>query len=250
MKLYNDILSSLPDGKILKVRIGLRWTLVAAETKHGISCGLSASLDPGHSETDKKPHVPLAGKLESLSGLELAQWIKSEIPIQRSLGCAAINALLPQHPARWKTENAVHTILRRGRGKKVVMVGRFPFAPSLHEQLDDFHVLDQHPQEDDLPPEAAPKIIPQADVVAITGMTFLNHTLADILSLCRKNAFVIILGPTTPLSQVLHNYGVDVLAGAVVEDVSAVSHTVMQGANFSQVRRAGVRLVLQTPGGK
>ena len=39
-------------------------------------------------------------------------------------------------------------------------------------------------------------------------------------------------------------------AGAVVEDVSAVSHTVMQGANFSQVRRAGVRLVLQTPGGK
>ncbi len=247
MKLYNDILASLPDGKILEARIGLRWTVVVVETQHGTSCGLVSTLDAGHAHTGK-PLIPLAGNLESLSGLEMAHWINSEVPVQRSLGCAAINALLPKHPAQWATENAEHAILRHGKGKKVVLIGHFPFVPRLREELEDFHVLDRNPRGDDLPPEAAPQIIPQAGVVALTGMTFINHSLRDILSLCHKNAFVIILGPTTPLTPVLHAYGVDMLAGLVVEDIPAVVRAVGQGASFRQVRRAGVRLVIQTPG--
>lgn len=246
MKLYNEILANLPDGKIITAKIGLRWTIVVAETEHGPSCGLASTLDSKH-DHKAKPTIPLAGNLASLSGLEMARWIKSETPTQRSLGCAAINALLPKHPAQWVTENAVHLILRRGKGKKVVLIGRFPFVPYLREELEDFHVIDQHPLEEDLPPEATPKIIPSAQVVAITGMTFLNHTLSDILALCSPNAFVIILGPTTPLSQTLYSHGVDVLAGAVVDDIPAVIRTAGEGGNFSQVHRAGVRLILQTP---
>jgi uncharacterized protein (DUF4213/DUF364 family) len=52
-----------------------------------------------------------------------------------------------------------------------------------------------------------------------------------------------LLGPTTPLSPLLYNYGVDLLSGSVVLNVEDVLHTVSQGGNFRQVHRAGVRLV-------
>ena len=56
-----------------------------------------------------------------------------------------------------------------------------------------------------------------------------------------KNSFVVILGPTTPLSPVLFDYGVDVLAGAEVIEPQKTIRSISEGAIFSQVE--GVRLV-------
>jgi uncharacterized protein (DUF4213/DUF364 family) len=58
---------------------------------------------------------------------------------------------------------------------------------------------------------------------------------------------VLALGPTTPLSPVLFDYGVSIASGAVVQQIDAVLRHVQQGANFRQVRRAGVRLVNISP---
>jgi uncharacterized protein (DUF4213/DUF364 family) len=44
----------------------------------------------------------------------------------------------------------------------------------------------------------------------------------DLLALCRGDAFVVLIGPTTPLSPVLFEYGVDALCGTVVDDPRAV----------------------------
>ncbi|HSQ16074.1 MAG TPA: DUF364 domain-containing protein, partial [Anaerolineales bacterium] len=83
--------------------------------------------------------------------------------------------------------------------------------------------------------------IPQADVVAITSSALINHTLDDLLALCRPEALVMMLGPSTPLSPLLFNHGVDILSGSLVVDESAVMRTVGQGASFQQVE--GVRLL-------
>jgi hypothetical protein len=243
--LYQDILQELPEGTLQQVRIGVRWTAVMVEVNGKPRCGLASTLDAPHDHTGS-PTIPAAGSLESLSALDLAGWILSDVPLRRSVGCAVINALLPKDTSSFITENADQAILRRGRGKKTVLVGHFPFVPDLRQALEDFHVVDQHPQEGDLPASAAPEIIPRAGVVAITGMTFLNHTLVDLLSLCAPEAFVLLLGPTTPLSPTLAEYGVDLLAGSIVEDIPAVLRAVSQGANFRQAHRAGVRLVLQS----
>jgi uncharacterized protein (DUF4213/DUF364 family) len=64
-----------------------------------------------------------------------------------------------------------------------------------------------------------------------------------LIDLCSKDALVLILGPSTPLSPVLFNYGVALLSGSVVTDVDNVLQAVSQGANFRQVHRAGVLLV-------
>jgi uncharacterized protein (DUF4213/DUF364 family) len=91
-------------------------------------------------------------------------------------------------------------------------------------------------------------LIPQAEVVAITGTALTNHTLDGLLALCRPEALVMVLGPSTPLSPVLFKHGVHLISGARVVDEAAVLRTVGQGAMFQQVE--GVRLLtLARPGG-
>ncbi len=61
----------------------------------------------------------------------------------------------------------------------------------------------------------------QADIVAITGSALINHSIERLLNLCRPESFVVVLGPTTPLSPVLFDHGVDVICGTRVVDRSS-----------------------------
>jgi hypothetical protein len=122
-------------------------------------------------------------------------------------------------------------------------VGRFPFIPRLRDRVGELTVLELNPNPWELPKTAAQDVIPAADVVAITGMTLINHSLENLLKLCSPQARVILLGPSTPLSPVLFDYGVDLLCGSIVADIEPVLKAVSQGANFRQVHRAGVRLI-------
>jgi uncharacterized protein (DUF4213/DUF364 family) len=242
MQIISQILSELPDGAVLDVRMGLHWTAVVVETDGARRCGLAATVYDGHNH-DSVPDVPQAGQLELLSGLELAQMALSLRPLQASIGMAAINALLPRHSAQWREENAETLLARAGAGKRVAMVGHFPFVERLRPQVGQLAVLEQNPLPGDLPAEAAVDELPLADVIAITGMTFTNHTLEGLLSLCRPEAFVVVMGPSTPLSPALFDYGVNVISGAVVTAIDPVLHSLSQGANFKQLHRVGVRLV-------
>lgn len=89
----------------------------------------------------------------------------------------------------------------------------------------------------------APEIIPQADILAITATTLVNYTFEGIFRLRKPGAKVLLLGPSTPLSPLLFEYGVDVLSGSVVEDPERILPLLRQGATFRQIRLHGVRLV-------
>ena len=115
--------------------------------------------------------------------------------------------------------------------------------PRLHSRVGKLHVLEMDPQPGDLPETAVQDILPTADVVAITAMTLLNRTLENLLTLCAPHALVILMGPSTPLSPVLFDYGIDMLCGSIVSEIEPVMRTVQQAGNFRQVHRAGVRLV-------
>jgi hypothetical protein len=247
MQILTEILRSLPDGEVRDVRLGLHWTAVVVETGGVLRCGLSATLFVPHGH-DQGPDIPLAGHLETCSALELAELALSQHPTQASVGVATINALLPRYAHLWSEDNAEEVIARHGAGKRVALVGRFPFVARLRSRVGELAVLEQDPGPDDLPAEMAPQVIPQAEVVAITGMTLINHTLEDLLALCSPDAFVILLGPSTPLTPIFFDYGVDILSGAVVTDIEAVLRIISQGGNFRQVHRAGVRLVNMAQG--
>jgi uncharacterized protein (DUF4213/DUF364 family) len=241
MNLFHDLLATLPEGQVNHICIGLHWTAVVVEVAGRDFCGLASTLHNEHSHGT--PDIPKAGELEGLPARELASYIQKTQPTMASVGMAAINALLPQQPEAWVDLNAEAVIAENGDGKNVVLIGHFPFVPNLEKRVGSLTVLELHPQPGDRPVSAAQEVIPPAEVVAITSMTLLNHTLAGLLSLIRPEATVIMLGPTTPLSPVLFDYKIDMLCGSVVTAIDPVLAAVRQGANFRQVHRAGVRLV-------
>ena len=242
MIILDKLLDGLLDGKVVEVRIGLHWTAVAIDVRGEMRCGLASTLSGEHSHGGE-PDVPMAGHLENLSAQELTSMARSQKPVLTSLGVAAMNALIPQTPEAWIDGNAEEILSDHGAGKRVVIIGHFPFVPRLRERVGELIVLERTPSQGDLPAEAAPDVLPNADFVAITGMTLANHTLEGLLKLCSQEAVVMVLGPSTPLSPVLFDFGIDFISGSVVTRIDPVLRAVAQGGNFRQVHKAGVRLV-------
>ncbi|MCF8131014.1 MAG: hypothetical protein K9N10_21090 [Deltaproteobacteria bacterium] len=71
-------------------------------------------------------------------------------------------------------QNAAALIKEKGRGKRVAIVGRFPFIPKVREIAWEVRVMKKNPKASDLQENAAENLIPRADVVAITGMAPTN----------------------------------------------------------------------------
>lgn len=239
--LKSELIAALPDGITKHVCMGLHWTAVVQEVDGALRCGLASTLEGEH--THGEPDVPQAGDLEAYSGLELATLLGSPRPTLVSVGMAAVNALLPRHPDTWVDLNAEEVIAMHGEGHSVALVGHFPFVDRLRARVGKLTVLELFPRSGDLPVSAAPEVFPDAAVIAITGMTLLNHTFEGLMNLCPPGALVMLLGPSVPLSPVLFRYGVDILSGSVVTSIDAVLAVIRQGGNFRQVHRAGVRLV-------
>ena len=235
MSILDDLLKSLDtDAPVRSVLVGVHWTVVCS--RH---CGMAATLMSrqahGHSQ------VRDVGQLHNKTARELAEYARSGNPTEASIGVAAINPLLEIDESQAVEINAVDVLIKDGQGKNVALVGHFPFIPRLRPAVGQLWVIEQIPAEGDFPAEAAPDMIPQADVVAITSTALINHTLDGLLALCHPQPLVMMLGPSTPLSPQLFSYGVNILSGSKIVDESAVLRTVGQSATFQQVQ--GVRLL-------
>ncbi len=227
-------------GPVTDVRVGTHWTAVVADTAAGPRAGL-ASTQLVHDLEHGRPAVREAGQLIGKDARELAALACSDSLTERSIGFAALNALLEVDMSRCVDRNAEELILERGRGRKVAVIGHFPFIPKVREAAETCWVLELNPLQGDLPAAMAPEMIPQADVLAITGMALVNGTFEALAALPRPDAFVVVLGASTPLSPLLFDYGVDAVSGTVVVDIPLALTGVGQGANFRQI--SGKRLL-------
>ncbi len=235
MKILQDLLNSLSvDSPIRSVLVGAHWTVVCS--RH---CGMAATL------MNNLPHgqgaVRDVGRLQSKTAIDLAQYALSDNFLEASIGLATINSLLEVDENQAIEINAVDVLVEHGSGKKVALIGHFPFIPKLQPSVGNLWVIEQRPAEGEYPAEAAADLLPQADVIAITSSTLVNHSMDRLLAFCRPEALVMMLGPSTPLSPVLFEHGVSILSGSKVVDEVAVLQTVGQGATFQQVE--GVRLL-------
>jgi uncharacterized protein (DUF4213/DUF364 family) len=247
VKLIDDLLAVLPDGPVRDVRVGAFWTAVLVEVAGQNRCGLASTMHIEDHHADG-PAVRGAGGLMERSARELAELARSDSLVESSIGIATINALLPKQEDQWVDLNAEEVIARHGAGKQVALVGHFPFIPRLRERVGKLWVLELRPRDDDLPADAAENVIPQADVLAITGTSLINRTFEGLMALRRPDALILVLGPSTPLSPLLFDHDVHLLSGSVVEDVESVVRAVCQGANFRQIHKQGVRLVTMKKG--
>lgn len=241
IEIINALLSTLDyHAPVREIRIGIHWTAVVTR-----NCGLASTPHaPGHHHSNYISPVKEAGSLLEKDALGLSRMARSESALEAVVGVATINSLIEIEESRCIDLNAGDFIEEKGRGKRVAIVGHFPFINRLRETTKDLWVIEKHPKESDLAETEAQNIIPKAEVVAITGSTFVNHTIEDLLKLCAPKALVIVLGPSTPLSPILFDYGIDVVSGTKVIEPETVLRHVSQGVIFRQMK--GVRLLTMT----
>lgn len=185
--------------------------------------GVSSLLSPGGVA------LPPSGELVKYRGKSLrdmAALVKGDDPRECALGVAALNAYyndeerLRTGPARLfsaggEEGDAFLQLLPEARGKRVAAVGHFSGVDQLYAPVCDFFVFEREPREGDLPEAAEEELLPTMDLVFITGMALTNKTLPHLLQLaagCR----VVLTGPSLPLTDVLFDFGVNILSGLTV----------------------------------
>jgi uncharacterized protein (DUF4213/DUF364 family) len=239
-ELYDALIDAIPASAGVKECVGgLHWSAV-----HSLGVGLS--MTPG----EGVPALPQAGSYAGMALKDLAALAKSWNFFEASLGIAAINSAF-NGPAtvvksfgqpldKLKSANCFHYLREAFRGKKVTVVGHFRDLEPLKE-ICELTILERKPQQGDLPDPACEYVLPGQDIVIITAVTLINKTLPRLLQLA-KGARIILTGPTTPLTPILFDFGIEMLAGLVVEDEPLVLRTIQEGGQH-QLFDSGARMV-------
>jgi len=234
--ILTDIISTLDLNAVVRdIRQGMFHTGVLTRR-----CGLAASL-PKDALKQTPPMVKEPGRLLEKSATELVKMSYSDSILEAAIGMASINSLIDIDEENCVELNAGALIAEKAKDKRVAIVGHFPFLHKIREISKELNIMEKNPREGDLMEQDAGVILPEADVIGITGTALTNHTMDQLLSLCRPDAYVVVLGDSTPLSPVLFDYGVDAISGTMVIDSETALRCVSQGANFRQIK--GIRLL-------
>ncbi len=223
MKVFDEIVETLPDSPIKDIRTGPFWTVVSS-----INCGLALTFPESYMD-----FVQYSGNMIGKSAKEIANFAKSWNFTEASIGVAAINSLIVPIG---KPINALDYIAEIGIGKNIVFIGHFPRMDKIRKVAKSLSIIEKRMQQGDYPDVAAEFLLPGADIVVITGSVFVNKTYKRLLELS-KNCYTILIGPSVIMSDVLFDYGVDMLAGSRILQCEGVLKTVSQGGhlkNFSK----------------
>jgi uncharacterized protein (DUF4213/DUF364 family) len=236
MEILESLLSVLDyNAPVADIRLGPLQTAVVTR-----ACGLASTPHDSGPHHAKSP-VKGAGSLLDMDASSLARLALSSSLMEAAIGMATINSLVDVDESICEELNAADLIARRGENRKVAIIGHFPFIPDLRRVVRELWVIEKNPQEGDFAEDEAVRLLPDADVVGITGTAFTNHTMENLLHLCDPDAFIVVLGGTAPLSAVLFDYGIDAVSGTLVTDTESVLRCVSQGATFRQI--TGKRLL-------
>ena len=225
-KLLGDILhqvKKIRDARVKDVCQGKHHVMIISD-----HAGLCARMDYS-GRTIREDLFGFRGSARELAIQFLRMSYESQDSI--SYAMAAINSLFPT-PEDVLPLKAQQLIEKYGKGKNVVFVGHFPFVEKLGPEYRNIWVLEKYLRPGDLSAEVAEDFLPRADVVALTATTLLNGTCAGLLKLIPEDTFTIMLGPSTPFTPCLFDWGIDALAGCSVRNISQVKSSIQEGGPY------------------
>ncbi len=194
--------------------------------------GLASLLDPCGGHLKDLPDESYWKSFESKRAKEIAFKILEMDTFDAGLGLASITSLYEYSNMEFIKVKAQDIIVEKGKGKEVAVVGHFPFVTRIRENFQKLWVIELDPGEEDIDAEKGFEILPECDVVAITATTIINKTLGALLAACKRDSFKILLGPSTPLTPVLFDFGINMLAGSRVVDEARTFAGIRQGKPF------------------
>jgi uncharacterized protein len=262
-----DILGSdLDDISVERATIGLFFTGVKLDTGHAGACATPIKTIP---EAVCCPSsamaMPFPGKLRGKPAREVMKEAASAHGIRRGVGIAAVNALAE---LCWERRPHPRVELLRGLDAfdanvfrpddRTVVVGAFvPFLKELKRRKQPFLVLEKDPgtlKAEEMPfyrpAETAREVVPEADVLLVTGTTLLNDTLEDLLAWARPEARVTVVGPTVGLlPDAFLARGADYLGGVRITDPDAFLDLLAEGGSgYHFFGRVAEKIVLARRG--
>ena len=246
--LYDDLIDEIPGHiTVAAAYTGTKWCRVtSSERGAGMAFAMPVRTRPASYGEDDLAGLPLR---------EVAALAKSWNLAEAGLGMAAVNAyhslpkrafgngFSPCHENNWA--RAFHPYREVIAGKKVAVIGHFPFAASALADAAELFILERNPVEGDYPDSAAEYLLPGCDYVFITGSSFVNKTIPRLLELSR-NATTVMIGPSTPASPILFDYGVDVIT-AFACDQGALLDEALDGNLLGGMYEAGMRVERAKP---
>lgn len=237
MKVLQELVESLRiDLPVTAGVVGSHLIAVASRR-----LGLAAHLH-GKGQTEVVVSEEGVKTLIGRSACDLASWLLEDHWVRAGIGMAALNSVLEIDHQALIEVNAKQIIADRAIGKNLMVVGHFPFIGQLRSQVRNLWVMEKEPRNGELSEEEGYQDLAEADVVAITGSCLINHTFDRIMANCKPGSFKVMLGPSTPLSTILLEYGLDVIGGALVAEKSTVLRMVKDGVPFRQME--GIRTVV------
>lgn len=248
----NEILAALgtaaEEATVERVVVGIFFTGVKLSTGNGGLCFTpvkeipEAVCCPSSAGRIRDPR-----RINGTRAVALLDDLYSREPLRRAMGVAALNAL---SAAYWERNDPRDYEIRGNTDaqdlipimpdKKVTVIGALaPVLQKLKKHGGTWWVVEQDPRtlrKDEMdhfvPAGRADEAIGQADILVITGVTLLNHTLEGILQKAAGGADIYLMGPTAGmLPGPLFARGVRVIGGIRVKRPDEVLDVLAAGGS-------------------
>jgi len=205
--------------------------------------------------------MPISGKLKGRKVTAYLDELFSGNPLKRTLGIAVLNALSmscwgKHPPVDYKVStrvDAIDAVVFPEDGYVAVVGALVPAIRRLKQRGKPFGILEldastlkANEMEYFVPLDRMPEVVPQADMLIITGTTLINDTLEDLLSRKKPKAPVVLVGPTASmLPEAFFRRGVVAVGGVMVNDPDRVLDVIAEGGSgYHFFEKGAERLVI------
>lgn len=229
-----EYLNSKTDFETLiidRVVFGLRLT--AVQLSDG-SCGIASTIDDTNPYPCKKARDFGEFSPSKFSGQKVSELFMTEKSgrLIETLRIAVLNAISSNGREasgyRILEDKDPIDLIDLNEGKKITIVGAFKSYIELLEdtnsrlkvlELDKSAFTEKHLKYY-VPAEEYPKLIPETDILIITGLTLVNNTIDGLLDVVKPNTKVIVTGPSSNIvPKVLFNNKVNIIGATRITDV-------------------------------
>jgi len=229
--IYRLLADRVPGGaRVQQVVIGLNWTVAAVADENG-NCATGLCYSPVNVTRTLPWSGTLAGRqVEEFIPWQI-RWNGVEAAVATAILNAAINlaedlsrqslALENQSPGHLRVfHHFFNTPGLVAAQARIAVIGHYPGIEQVSGERTPT-IIERNPQPGDLPDSAAEYVLPAMDWVFVTASSLANKTLPRLLELA-ASARVVLMGPSLPWLPEWRRFGVDYLAGVVVNDRDAL----------------------------